>query len=488
MPARGATGDARTHRKGRPSSGVLQTDGPVRSGIHARHSARMRSHVRVLGSVTLLAGLLAGMLGVTPVAAWNANEDDYSTHDWLVDQAVRILDGRVDWLDVRTAILSSDDPDADKSSVLNHSYRDNATRGSVPQETAEHFHRAFVLVGEAREAEANHDSATAAAKYHEASYEIGLMSHFITDVLQPFHASVLGLDDPHNYHHAYEMLVGVDGWKGKDAHPEWQPSSRSVSTISNSRAVAINAAAYSRSLFPSLMSHLEATGGRRLDDRANEITRAVLRRAAQDLANLIWSIDQQVGDAPMASVTLTVTHRYAGGRVAVETKATSPAGKAIEGLVIEVTAPKAGGGTLTRSRATGPDGTALNWFDAVGSLYRKQTITVKAVSLGVALVKTTWYMRTPSLGSFSVRMQDYTLAKGQTARAAAVAKDGAGRPVHDILVSFRWSDGATTKAYTNSDGKAVTTRVIAKAGSYTLRARAESGGHTYTRYKSFTQK
>jgi hypothetical protein len=439
----------------------------------------MRASVRLLGILALLAGLLAGPIGATPAVAWTANEDDYATHDWLVDQAVRVLDGRVEWLDVEAAILSSDDPDADKSAVLNHSYREVGIRGSAVQETAEHYHRAFVLVGEAREAEANHDGATAAARYEEASYEIGLMSHFITDVLQPFHAAYAGLDDPHNYHHAYEMLVGSGMWRGKDAHPEWQPTSRSVSTISNSRTVAINAAAYSRSLFGSLMSHLKANDGARLDDRENEITRAVLRRAAQDLANLIWSIDQQVGDAPMASLNLTVTHRYAGGRVAVETKATSPSGKAIEGLVIYITAPKAGGGTLTRSRATGPDGTALNWFDAVGSLYNKQTITVKATS---------WYMRTPSLATFSVNMQDTTLATGQTARAAAVAKDGAGRPVHDILVTFRWGDGATTKAYTNSDGKAVTTRVITKAGSYSLRARAESGGHTYTRYKSFSQK
>ena len=314
------------------------------------------------------------------------------------------------------------------------------------------------------------------------------MSHFITDVLQPFHASVLGLDDPHAYHQAYERLVGNGMWRGKDWRPEWQPTSRSVAKISNSRTVAISAAAYSRSLFPSLLSHLEATRGASLDDRAKDITRAVLRRAAQDLANLIWSIDQQVGDAPMASVSLSVRHRYAGGRVAVETRATSPSGKAIEGLVIQVTFPKVGGGTITRWRATGPDGTALNWMDATGSYYRKQTIAVKAVSLGTTITKTTWYMRTPSLGSFALRMQDYTLAKGQTARAAAVAKDKSGRPVHDILVSFRWSDGVTTKAYTNDTGKAVTTRVITRAGGYTIRARAESGGHTHTRYRDFTQR
>jgi len=236
------------------------------------------------------------------------------------------------------------------------------------------------------------------------------------------------------------------------------------------------------------MSHLEANRGTSLDDREKDITRAVFRRAAQDLANLIWSIDQQVGDAPMATLTLTVTHRYAGDRVAVETKATSPAGKPIEGLVIEVTFPEAGGGTITRSRATGPDGTALNWMDATGSYYARQTITVKAVSLGTTITKTTWYMRTPSLASFTLRMQDYSLATGQTARAAAVAKDGSGRPVHDILVSFRWSDGVTTNGYTDDTGKAVTTRVIAKAGSYTIRARAESGGHTYTRYRDFSQR
>ena len=75
----------------------------------------MRSTARVLGSLMLLAGLLTSAVAVSPVAAWTANEDEYATHDWLVDQAVRVLDGRVDWLDVEAAILSSDDPDADKS-------------------------------------------------------------------------------------------------------------------------------------------------------------------------------------------------------------------------------------------------------------------------------------------------------------------------------------------------------------------------------------
>jgi hypothetical protein len=448
----------------------------------------MRSTARALGALMLLAGLFTSAVAVSPVAAWTANEDEYATHDWLVDQAVRVLDGRVDWLDVEAAILSSDDPDADKSDVLNHSYRETGIRGSAVQETAEHYHTAFVLVGQAREAEDAGHASQALDLYHDASVEIGLMSHFITDVLQPFHAAYAGLDDPHNYHHAYEMLVGNGMWRGKDWRPEWQPTSRSVSAISNSRTVAISAAAYSRSLFPSLMSHLEANRGASLDDREKDITRAVFRRAAQDLANLIWSIDQQVGDAPMATLSLTVTHRYAGGRVAITTKATAPSGKAIEGLVLEITAPKAGGGTVTRSRATGPDGTAVNWFDAVGSYYNKQPLTVKAISLGTTILQKTWYMRTPSLASFSLRMADYSLAKGQTARAAAVAKDGSGRPVHDILVSFRWSDGVTTKAYTDDTGKAVTTRVITRAGSYTIRARAESGGHTYTRYRDFSQR
>ena len=314
------------------------------------------------------------------------------------------------------------------------------------------------------------------------------MSHFITDVLQPFHAAYAGLDDPHNYHHAYEMLVGNGMWRGKDWRPEWQPTSRSVSAISNSRTVAISAAAYSRSLFPSLMSHLEANRAASLDDREKDITRAVFRRAAQDLANLIWSIDQQVGDAPMATLSLTVTHRYAGGRVAVTTKATSPSRQADRGPRAPDHVPKAGGGTVTRSRATGPDGTALNW------LRRHRLVLQEAAAHGEGRLARDDDPAEDLVHAHAVAglvlapHADYSLAKGQTARAAAVAKDGSGRPVHDILVSFRWSDGVTTKAYTDDTGKAVTTRMITKAGTYTIRARAESGGHTYTRYRDFTQR
>jgi len=56
------------------------------------------------------------------------------------------------------------------------------------------------------------------------------------------------------------------------------------------------------------------------------------------------------------------------------------------------------------------------------------------------------------------------------------------------LAGLLTSAALASPAYTSSTGKAVSTRVVTKAGSYTLRARAESGGHPYTRYRDFTQR
>ncbi len=68
---------------------------------------------------------------------------------------------------------------------------------------------------------------------------------------------------------------------------------------------AIAAAAYSRSFFPELYSQFHADETI-LNPRVSEITGLLLQRASSDLADMLFSLDQGVGDAtPAATVTAT---------------------------------------------------------------------------------------------------------------------------------------------------------------------------------------
>ena len=125
-----------------------------------------RRFIGILLALALLATTIA------PVAAWNNGGDDpgYGTHDWVIDAALRVLDGRANgWFNASTARLHSDDPDnAGSTGENDHVYRDTGIRGGAIHRVAEHYAAAV-----------RHHKA---ANYAAASREIGLMAHYYSDV------------------------------------------------------------------------------------------------------------------------------------------------------------------------------------------------------------------------------------------------------------------------------------------------------------------
>ena len=53
--------------------------------------------------VAIAALLLAALVAPAPVAGWANAGDGYSTHDWVIDQAVKVLDGKAGWFDAAAA-------------------------------------------------------------------------------------------------------------------------------------------------------------------------------------------------------------------------------------------------------------------------------------------------------------------------------------------------------------------------------------------------
>ena len=68
----------------------------------------------MIRAVRIAAAALIGAALLAPASAlgWANNFDNYGTHDWILDQALKVLDGRVDdWLDHDLALVHTDDPD-----------------------------------------------------------------------------------------------------------------------------------------------------------------------------------------------------------------------------------------------------------------------------------------------------------------------------------------------------------------------------------------
>ncbi len=438
-------------------------------------TSRIRPRIRLLGALAAMTALLAtGLLGVTPARAWTHNSDGYGTHDWFIDQAVAVLDGRAnDWFDAEAARLTSDDPDTNPvlADGISHVYRDSGLGGGAVQRVSEHYSAAVALHRRGVAARAAGETGAARELFRQASAEIGLLSHYYTDILEPYHSAAAGRDKDSS-HHAYEQLVGTVTRRASDS-PAWHNPSRSVSTIANVRTTTIAAAAYSRSLFASLYPAFIANQSV-LSTKVREITGRLARRGAQDLANIIYSIGRERGESPaVASLRVRVkwtgvaaSERYQG----VYVTARDAAGRAIEGMEVTVAWPLADGRSLAAQRFTDASGLA-KYVSAVGGgrLLVRRTVTVRATATTpeATRVASAWFMATPRLAAgragFNTAVRDATVKAGETVVITTAARDTAGRGVPGLLVTWTWTYGSktiTTTGITNENGRARTTRLV----------------------------
>ena len=156
-------------------------------------------HVTRVLAALLLAAALA--LPATPALAWanggGANGGDgYGSHDWIVDAAVAVLDGRADdWFDAEAARLASDDPDTveDRGTRAEHVYRDSGRRGGAIARISLEFDVATAAYQRGAVARDAGDAGAAADAFRDASRHIGLLAHFLGDLAQPFHTATEGI-------------------------------------------------------------------------------------------------------------------------------------------------------------------------------------------------------------------------------------------------------------------------------------------------------
>lgn len=429
------------------------------------------------------AGVVVGLLvSMTPSAAFawangpNAG-NGYGTHDWIIDQAVKVLAGQAGWFDAQAARLRSDDPDtieraADPAREIEHVYRESGKRGGAVDRVAELYVDAV-----------EHYQA---GDYHAASEDIGLLAHFYGDLLNPYHSAAAATGKT-SWHAWYEHLVDDQTGRASD-RPDWSSTARTVHAISNVRTSAIAAAAYSRKYFRSIHAEMVKTHSR-LTSRASQITGYVMKYGAKGLANIIWSVSQGVGlPPPPATLTVRIRYRYVLRGYDFQTvyvSAKDASGHAIEGLAIHVDRPTPGGGVSPVTIWTDPKGQAHTHWDVGASPYMvRRDVGVRASTGDVTLSRPTWYMASPVLASgsagFRTGVSDRTPGVGQLVTVSSVARDTKGRPVVGLKVTWTWHLGTmtlVTTGLTDTAGRASSSYAVTSAtttSTVTINAKVQS--------------
>ena len=461
---------------------------------------RVNRVTRVLAAL-LLAVALAGP--ATPALGWanggGANGGDgYGTHDWIVDAAVAVLDGRAnDWFDAETARLASDDPDTveDRGTRAEHVYRDSGGRGGAIARISYEYDVATAAYQRGVAARDGGDPGAATEAFHDASRHIGLLAHFLGDIAQPFHTATEGTALT-SLHLGYEALVNAQQ-RSPDGRPDWRSPRRTVDPVSNMRRTAIATAAYSRSHFADVYAVL-TTEGMVLTPELDAITGLLMQRAADDLADIIWSISQGVGGAP-AAASLGMSVRWtgvrAGGTNTVYVRARDARGRPIEGLAVVVAWPTATG---TRSEYLYTDATGYQSRTAgVGTTPKRLLRRVVATSTvrDAKVTATRSWTISPRLATgsagFKTIVSDATVVPGQVVRVTSIARDAKGRGVPNLLVTWTWNVGGTivtTRAYTGSTGRASSTQVTSTTTTMStvkVSARTQSGSISRSSSTSF---
>lgn len=437
------------------------------------------------GARATLAAILAGglLLGTTsPTPAWIGAETGYQTHDWFIDQAYRLVGSDASWFDVDVARAATDDPDNATDHGTDHVYRDQGIRGAAIQRIVDHYDAAL--------------DAYQAGRYTDASRHIGLLSHYYTDILQPYHSHYDGIGKT-SQHSEYEHMV-LDQTRDADDRPDWGRTGHVPVTISNIRAEAIAASAFARGRFTALHPLISASGTT-FTSSIESITDDLMMRGVNDLADIIRSVKRGAGRAPLVDrLTASVKWLHPSKDEDwqhIYTYAYDAAGRPIEGLEVKITLPS---GTVDL-RYTDATGLAY-WSGPPGAspYYVKQNVTVRATTHGHTESATTWWSTSPTLAAgsagFATTVDRPSPIAGQYVTVRSTLRDTGGRPVPGIEVTWTWDyPGAdvVTTGTTNAQGVATSSRLVTPGATFervVIRAKTQSGSQNRNSSTAFQRK
>jgi hypothetical protein len=403
--------------------------------------------------IFVIALAFAMSFSVASAFAWangGSGGNGFGTHDWVIEEAIRVAGPEGSWVDTQTALLASDDPDSMYTWGYLHCYYESGIYGGAPSEVARLYYQTV--------------QAYQASDTVKASLLLGRLSHYYADVMNPFHSAFRGLTRPpkHGGHKNYESAVTHITRRGTN---ESLIATRAPEPVADVRKLTIAAAAYSRVLYPTLRRTFAHNGT--IDVRQPvtfALTFDVLGRAVNDLADIIRTIPTGAGiSAPVSSISVAMSGSdRVGQTIVAAATCLDSGGQPIQDAEVIFTwkLPK---GTVTLIRFSDSHGIArANRTVGVDDFGAPTVVTAVASSNDVSVSAATSYNATVSLkaGSKGIKttVNKKHPAHGTVVRARTTVHDTKGRHIARMKVTFTWSlpgRTVTAEALTNSKGVAV---------------------------------
>ena len=426
----------------------------------------------------VLASLLVALIlssGVQSAYGWangGNRGNGVGTHDWVLGRALVLAGSEGRWVDRVTAYRATDDPDSYKTSPYYHHFRESGIVRGGPYVVSYYYGKAV--------------AAYQAGDYEAASKYVGVMSHYYADITEPFHTTRAAAKY-RKLHVEYEY--DVDKYHRSTGNAASWITPREPRQVTDVRKKAIAAARFARSRYPSLykayrVSHKVSRG------TPNRVTKEVLSRCANDLADLIRTIPTGGGLAPLPEqpdVRLTLSYPRQSQNVGAFVTCTDAEGKPMPGVGVKFIwqLPT---GTKTYLLYTENDGKVRQYKNIGKSpLMKAKYVTAYVPGSGEAVSASDWYKPTKVLasgsGGFKAWVSNTRPKAGTDITAYALARDTSGNPVAGLDVTFTWSlDGYKAKYTTTTDSKGVArcTRNVGEPASGVrayFRADTQAGGY-----------
>lgn len=323
--------------------------------------------------LVILIALIVGTLPGTALAWCNGPAKNhiagngYGSHDWILEGAIKHAGSAGTWVWDTTALYASDDPDTQKVPPVYHWFQETGRVRGAPYMVSELYHKAVV--------------AYRAGDRRSASKYVGLLSHYYADITEPFHTS--GRASSYKaLHIQYEYAV--DDYQNTSTRSRSWVTLRSIVPVADIRTKTISAALYARSQFPSLLSSYNNSRSVRAGT-PNKITRRVMSRAVNGLADIIATIPTGAGETTFPDTVdfkISDTSVRQNTKVGASVRCTDANGDPMDAVRVQFVWRLASG-TVTRTTYTGATGFVSHWLD-IGSAPtgRKAYVTATVIANG----------------------------------------------------------------------------------------------------------
>lgn len=237
----------------------------------------MSKSASIITSTALSVLLIIGTPGTS--SAWSngvRGPNSYGTHDWILHRAIKAVGQRADWVRMRVAVRATDDCDTKDgldhfSGTWWHVYDQwGSTYGDAPEAARIWYRRAR--------------NRLAAGKERSASRALGYLAHIVGDVANPMHTDSSKAETS-SVHSGYEHAVDTRSERSDNVYKLRFDGRDLAKPGALTLAVARKAHVYYKTLVRAYDRH-------GYSHRVHRITRRQLRRGANAVADLIWSMSK----------------------------------------------------------------------------------------------------------------------------------------------------------------------------------------------------